>query len=236
MDGATILRGIDFTLENDHNLVVIGRSGSGKTMLIKTIMGFYNPSSGSVVVDDIDVYDSDPSEPGTGNRFAMVFQNAALLDSFTVYQNVALPLYYSGNHSERIGSGSGDTSERILQALEVVGLPDCGAKYPAELSGGMRKRVGIARALVSEPNYIIFDEPLSGLDPITAKEVLYYITQVINTQAVTAITITHDMRDLGNIGDRALFLESGSQVFYGDIPALYASHEPLIRQFVGNRT
>ncbi len=233
IDGSNILQGIDLTLADDDNLVVIGRSGSGKTMLIKTIMGFHHPLSGSITVDGVDVYSESSTAPKTAGKFAMVFQNAALLDSFTVYQNVALPLYYAVRNSRNSEEQRETVLNKVLQALDVVGMRDQMDKYPSELSGGMRKRVGIARALVIEPQYLIFDEPLSGLDPITASEVLFYITHVINSRQVRAITITHDMHQLDKIGDKVLFLEAGTQLFYGDIAELYRSPEPLIRQFVG---
>lgn len=232
LDGISILQGIDFVLEDGHNLAIIGRSGSGKTMLIKTIMGFHYPTGGSVAVDGKDVHATAEQPSGIAGRFAMVFQNAALLDSFTVAQNVALPLYYSTGSNLR-GEPAGEVVENVRRVLGIVGLNDCMEKYPSELSGGMRKRVGIARALVSDPAYLIFDEPLSGLDPITSGELMYYITQVIDAGQITAITITHDMRDLDRICDRVLFLEGGKQLFFGGLSELYSCLDPLVQRFIG---
>lgn len=195
-------------------------------------MGFYYPTAGSVAVDSNDVYGCEASTANLVDKFAMVFQNAALLDSFTVAQNVALPLYYSTGSNLR-GEPSREVLDKVRHVLDIVGLHDSLDKYPAELSGGMRKRVGIARALVSDPEYLVFDEPLSGLDPVTAGELLYYITQVIRSGAIKAITITHDMRDLRKIGDQVLFLEEGKQVFYGDLVSLYKCEDPLVKQFLG---
>ncbi|MDZ4183196.1 MAG: ATP-binding cassette domain-containing protein, partial [Candidatus Cloacimonadaceae bacterium] len=196
--------------------------GSGKTVLIKTLMGINIPESGQVVIDGTDIF----ADRSGQHNFAMVFQNAALLDSFTIFQNVALPLY------ERGQKDYDKVLAKVKDCLQIVGLPDILDKYPSELSGGMRKRVGIARALVYDPDYIIFDEPLSGLDPITAKEVLFYITRIIESKLATTITITHEIRNLEAIGDRVLFLESGRQLFYGSVAELKQSGDPLLRQFM----
>lgn len=202
--GKPILRDVSFRLEDGQNLIIIGRSGSGKTVLIKTLMGIFRPDSGTVRVDGVDVFnDEDYSESEIRRSFAMVFQNAALLDSYNVFQNVALPLYERGKLDYPA------ILEKVSQSLAVVGLEDIMEKYPSELSGGMRKRVGIARALVYDPRYIIFDEPMSGLDPITSAEILYYITHIIGSLNVTTITITHATRNLAAAGDQVLFMEEG---------------------------
>ncbi len=227
IDGRAILRDIDFTLDEGHNLIILGRSGSGKTVLIKTLMGFFRPDAGRVLVDGRDVYAPHKlMDQMSQHNIAMVFQNAALLDSFTVFQNVALPLY------ERGGLEYQDVLAKVRNCLAVVGLEETLDKYPSELSGGMRKRVGIARALVYDPRYIIFDEPVSGLDPITASEVLYYITRIIKTAKATTITITHDIRNLSDIGDRVLFIEDGQALFFGPLRQLYDTDHPLLRQFL----
>jgi phospholipid/cholesterol/gamma-HCH transport system ATP-binding protein len=222
--GRPILSGIDFSLEDGQNLIILGRSGSGKTMLIKTLMGLFHPRSGSVLIDGGDVFAQGAAD--TRLSFAMVFQNAALLDSFTVFQNVALPLYERGEKDVQ------KVMSRVEHCLQVVGLKETLHKYPSELSGGMRKRVGIARALVYDPRYIIFDEPVSGLDPITASEVLYYITRIIESRTATTITITHEVRGLDRIGDRVLFLEEGRQLFYGPLLQLLESRDGFISRFL----
>jgi phospholipid/cholesterol/gamma-HCH transport system ATP-binding protein len=222
-----ILQDINFTLEEEQNLIILGRSGSGKTVLIKSLMGFYTPDQGIVRVDGADVYSGkNHTQSDHKHDFAMVFQNAALLDSFTVFQNVALPLY------ERGEKDYASVLDKVKRSLAVVGLEETLEKYPSELSGGMRKRVGIARALIYEPRYMIFDEPVSGLDPITSSEVLYYITQIIRSVQATTITITHDIRNLGDIGDRVLFLEDGRSLYYGPLKDMYKEEHPLIRKFL----
>ncbi len=227
LSGQSLLQDVSFKLEDGQNLIIVGRSGSGKTVLIKTLMGFYHPDGGSVIVDGWDVYSAaNDLDSVTRQGFAMVFQNSALLDSYSVFQNVALPLYERGKLDHDA------IREKVGQSLAVVGLEDIMDKYPAELSGGMRKRVGIARALVYDPRYIIFDEPVSGLDPITAAEIIYYITQIISSKRATTITITHDTRDLEAIGNQVLFLEQGRVLYYGPLNLLWQSPDPLIRQFL----
>ncbi len=222
-----VLDDISFELPDRKSLIVLGRSGSGKTVLIKTILGLFKPDGGSVVVDGIDMLKGPLKQvQGIKNKFAIVFQNAALLDSFTVFQNVALPLY------ERRELSDAEIKDRVVKSLDVVGLASAVNTYPSELSGGMRKRVGIARALVYEPRYIIFDEPISGLDPITAKEILYYIAQIIEAREITTITITHDIKSLERVGDMTLFIENGTKRFFGDLSSFIKNDDPLIKEFV----
>jgi phospholipid/cholesterol/gamma-HCH transport system ATP-binding protein len=222
-----ILDDMSFDLPDRKSLIVLGRSGSGKTVLIKTIIGLFKPDRGSVMVDGVDMLKS-PSKQvqEVKNKFAIVFQNAALLDSFTVFQNVALPLY------ERRELSDAEIRNRVVKSLDVVGLANVLDTYPSELSGGMRKRVGIARALVYEPKYIIFDEPISGLDPITAKEILFYISQIIEAREITTITITHDIKSLERVGDMTLFIENGKKRYFGELSAFFKSDDPLIKEFV----
>ncbi|MDY0152583.1 MAG: ATP-binding cassette domain-containing protein [Candidatus Cloacimonas sp.] len=249
LNGKQILKDISFDLQEGQNLAILGRSGSGKTVLIKSLLGIYMPDSGEVIIDGIDIHRGDQKAcQDLKMRFAMVFQNAALLDSFTVLQNVALPLY------ER---GSGDSDEiqkKVIESLKTVGLEHTLDLYPAQLSGGMRKRIGIARALVYSPDYIIFDEPVSGLDPITAGEVLFYISRIKNgivskvnnkdtiakvhvaaatqTSVATLITITHEIRNLDQIADRVLFLDNGSVLFSGSVPELQHSTNEFIKRYL----
>ncbi|MDD3536366.1 MAG: ATP-binding cassette domain-containing protein [Candidatus Cloacimonetes bacterium] len=221
-----ILDGIDFCLPDGENLVILGRSGSGKTVLIKCLLGLYPPEKGSIIIDGKDIFQSSREERSTiKNTFAMVFQHAALLDSFTVYQNVALPLYERGNKDESF------IQKRVNEALALVGLEHTQKQYPSELSGGMRKRIGIARALVYEPSYIIFDEPVSGLDPITASETLYYMSEIIASKRATLITITHDLGSIAHLGQKALFIEMGKMLYYGDIEDIRQDKHPTIQRY-----
>lgn len=227
LGGKEILRNISFSLKNHENLVILGRSGCGKTVLIKTLLGIYKPCSGEVWIDGTDIFECD-NEVGRKlrQRIAMVFQNAALLDSFTVRQNVALPLYERGEkNSEAI-------RKKVEDSLAKVGLESTLELFPAQLSGGMRKRVGIARALVYDPDYIVFDEPVSGLDPITAQEVMFYIAQIAETANATLITITHDLRNLSKICEKVLFLDAGKQLFYGDLVSFQNSSDSFVQKYL----
>lgn len=227
IDGKHLLKDISFKLYDNDNLVILGRSGSGKTLLIKTLLGLYTPDSGDVFIDGISINNSDADAIKTlRNSFAMVFQNAALLDSFTVRQNIALPLYERGEHDINA------IDSRVEECLSIIGLEHTANLYPSELSGGMRKRIGIARALAYNPKYIVFDEPVSGLDPITSDEVLYYITKIIDAKSATVITITHDISNLSRIGNEVLFIDSGKLVYSGSMDNLCSCNSPIVKQYL----
>lgn len=226
LNNREILKGVDFELPDKKNLVILGRSGCGKTVLIKTILGIHTPAQGSVLIDGLDVHRAEKQEQlALKKRIAMVFQNAALLDSFTVLQNVALPLY------ERGEKDTAAILDKVKSCLEVVSLGHTLDLYPSQLSGGMRKRVGIARALVYDPDYIVFDEPISGLDPITASEVMYYIARIADHSSATLLTITHELKNMESIGDQVLFMDDGKQVFFGTIGDFRNSNNAYIREY-----
>ncbi len=224
--GKEILKGLSFVLPFGENLVILGKSGSGKTVFIKTLLGMNPPDMGNIIIDGVNIYDCSKEELfAIKKSFGMVFQHAALLDSFTVYQNVALPLYERGVKDEEL------ILEKVISALRLVGLEHTLDHYPAELSGGMKKRIGIARALVYDPDYLIFDEPVSGLDPITAEETLYYIGEIMKSNRATVITITHDVKTIEQLGQKFLFLSDGEQIYYGSYRNLIKSDNEVILQY-----
>ncbi|PKN72195.1 MAG: ABC transporter ATP-binding protein [Candidatus Cloacimonetes bacterium HGW-Cloacimonetes-3] len=224
-----VLKNISFKLENKENLVILGRSGSGKTVLIKTLLGIYTPDLGTVLIDGLDVHHCDAKiQQEIKKRFAMVFQNAALLDSFTVRQNIALPLYERGETDSNV------ILDKVKACLSLIGLENTINLYPSELSGGMRKRIGIARALVYNPEYIIFDEPVSGLDPITADEILFYISRIIGTAEATLITITHQIESISRVGDQVLFIDNGEVIYSGSVNALFRTDNEFIKRYVAS--
>ncbi len=226
-DGKQLLHDVSFQLLDGDNLVILGRSGSGKTLLIKTLLGIYTPDSGEVIVDGVSLSDSDAEALKVlRNSFAMVFQNAALLDSFTVRQNIALPLY------ERAELSADEISKRVEECLHIIGLEHTINHFPSELSGGMRKRIGIARALAYNPKYIVFDEPVSGLDPITSDEILYYIAKIISNRSATVITITHDISNLSKICNDVLFIDAGRVIFAGRLSDWTKSNNDLVRKYL----
>ena len=222
-----VLDGIDLTIPDGQCLVILGRSGTGKSVLLKEIIGLLKPDEGSVSVDGVSVGELNYSELSTlRRRFGMLFQMAALFDSMTVGENVGLGLR---EHTDKPES---EIAEIVRAKLELVGLDGIEAKKPADLSGGMRKRVGLARAIAMDPDYILYDEPTTGLDPITAGEINQLIVSLKSHLRVTSIVVTHDMRSAFTVGDRLCLLHEGKLRFDGTVEEIQQSKDPLVRQFV----
>ncbi len=205
-----VLTGINAMVPDDRNTVIIGKSGCGKTILVKAMIGLFRNSSGSISIDgeEIDRKGLNQRHPALG-KIAMLFQNSALLDSFSVFQNVALPLFEKRQMTDR------EIDSEVNQVLEFVGLQNSRELFPSELSGGMRKRIGLARALVTNPRYLILDEPTTGLDPFTAEEVISFLKKVIDSRQLIPITITHDPFCINELGDYVIIMEEGKVVFEG---------------------
>lgn len=222
-----VLRGVDLAVEQGESLVVIGGSGSGKSVLIKHIIGLLKPDRGSIEVDGQEVTTMAKRElKELRKRFGMLFQAAALFDSLTVGENVAFPLV------EHTRARRSEIAERVRETLALVGLPDAEHLYPAELSGGMKKRVGLARALVMEPEVILYDEPTTGLDPILADAINDLIVEMRERLAITSIAITHDMVSAYKIGHRLAMLYQGKIIFTGTPQECKNTDDPMVRQFI----
>ena len=219
-----VLEGIDLEIERGESLAIVGRSGEGKSVLIKCILGLLTPDSGEILIDGHSL----ESEEGDALRstIGIVFQGGALFDSMNVWQNVAFRLLQQG-------VGKYEAKKRALQCLDSVELPArTAALDPSELSGGMRKRVAIARTMASEPDVLFFDEPTSGLDPITTDLINDLIVNCTKSLGATAITITHDMSSVYKTADRAALLFNSRLVWQGSKRAMASSKDPHVRQFV----
>ncbi len=223
-----VLRDLCLEVPEGQNTVVIGASGSGKSVLLKLIVGLIEPDAGRVVVDDEVVGELDRNALAALRvRIGFVFQFAALFDSMTVAENVAMGLVRAGEAPDAIRA-------RVAECLEVVDLSGTEEKYPAELSGGMRKRVGIARAIACRPSYILYDEPTTGLDPVTttAMDQLMMRTRDLG---VTGLIVTHDMRSAFTVADRVAMLHDGAIRQVGTADAMQHTEDPIVRQFIEGR-
>lgn len=226
--GKVVLHGVSLRVDRGETLVIVGGSGAGKSTLIRQIVGLETPDAGRVVIAGFDLATLSEVEVLQARRsFAVVFQNDALLDSFSVFDNLAFPL------REELGlRDKREIERRVLSKLEALSLTDARDKLPGELSGGMAKRVGVARALVVEPEILIYDEPTSGLDPVSSRKVDLLIEEMREKFLVTSVVITHDMATAFEISDRVMLLDHGRFVFEGPPEALFASTDAAVRTFV----
>jgi phospholipid/cholesterol/gamma-HCH transport system ATP-binding protein len=222
-----ILDGVSFRIENGESVAIIGRSGGGKSVLLKHIIGLLQPDAGAVFIDGENIVAMNERQLlRVREKFGMVFQGAALFDSMTVAENVAFPL------ERKHKLTAGEIARRVAAALDVVDLPGTQHKKPAELSGGMRKRVGLARAIVYEPQIVLYDEPTTGLDPIVSDSIDKLIMRVRDHLKVTSIVVTHDMRSARRVGNHVLMLHE-KKIYANCTPEnLFASDDPIVRQFI----
>jgi phospholipid/cholesterol/gamma-HCH transport system ATP-binding protein len=225
-----VLRGVDLDIERGAINIVIGGSGQGKSVLMKHLMGLLKPDRGSIVVDGEDIVPLGEVEMGRLRRkFGMVFQYAALFDSQNVMENIAFPLI------ERYRLPQQEIESRVremLRRLDLARVPGIEQKFPAELSGGQRKRVGLARALVDRPQILLYDEPTTGLDPIATRNVDEMILQASRDFGVTSVVISHDMASTFRIGDRISMLHDGCIVVSGTAEEVRRSSHPQLREFI----
>lgn len=226
-----ILRGVDLEVGPGETVVVVGRSGGGKSVLLKHIIGLMKPTSGDVLVDDESVVGlTERQLVRIRKKIGILFQSGALFDSMTVEENLAFPLREAGEKdSETI-------ARKVAEALEVVNLSGQQSKMPESLSGGMRKRVGLARAIISYPRCILYDEPTTGLDPIAADSINHLIRHLQKKFQITSIVVTHDMKSAFHVGDRIAYLHQGRLYFTGSTRQFEDSTDPLIRDFVEGRS
>ncbi|MEJ5238065.1 MAG: ABC transporter ATP-binding protein [Limisphaera sp.] len=223
----TVLEGVDLRIERGESVVIIGRSGCGKSVLLKHLIGLLQPDAGSVYVDGQDITRMDErSLLQVRRKFGMLFQNAALFDSLSVAENVAFAFRNQRNLTRA------EIARRVAEALELVDLPGIEHKRPAELSGGMRKRVGLARAIVYRPEILLYDEPTSGLDPIVADSIDQLIIRIRDQLRVTSVVVTHDMRSARRVGHRVAMLHDKRIYAAGPTEEIFASTDPVLRRFI----
>lgn len=228
-DGKRVLTGFTLDVRDGETMVVIGYSGSGKSVALKHVVGLLHPDAGDVIVHGRAVSTLDRSGLTELRRdIGFVFQFAALFDSLTVAENVALGLVRRDLPTEEI-------TQRVREALALVDLTGTGDRYPAELSGGMRKRVGIARAIALRPRYILYDEPTTGLDPVTSAIMDQLMVRTREHLGVTGIVVTHDMRSAYTVGDRIAMLYDGTVRQVGSVAEIQETDDPVVRQFIEGR-
>ncbi len=224
-----VLRGVNLTIPRGQSMVVIGGSGTGKSVLLKSILGLVRPDVGRITLDGVDVLHTD--RDAFLARFGMLFQGGALFDSLKVWENVAFRLMRGAKALPKT-----QAREIAIEKLRRVGLkPETGDLLPAELSGGMQKRVGLARAIAAEPEIIFFDEPTTGLDPIMAGVINELIREIVTEMGATAMTITHDMSSVRAIADRVAMLHDGVIQWTGPVTDMDASPDPYLQQFIHGR-
>ncbi len=222
-----VLDGVDLDINKGETVVILGRSGTGKSVLLKNIIGLMQPDAGTIEVDGQDIVGLKEKDLNKVRiRFGLLFQGGALFDSMTVGENVGLPM------REHTKMSAAEIEKRVTERLEWVGLKSVEQMKPASLSGGMRKRVGLARAIAMDPAYMLYDEPTTGLDPIMADVINRLIRSLQERIGVTSIVVTHDMNSAYHVGDRLSMLNEGRVVFTGTPDEARNTRDPLVKQFI----
>jgi phospholipid/cholesterol/gamma-HCH transport system ATP-binding protein len=222
-----VLRGINLRVQKGEILAIIGRSGSGKTVLLRLIIGLVRPNHGQVLIEEADITQlSGRRLDRVRECFGMLFQGGALFDSMTVFDNVAFPL------REKTDLSSAEIAAQVEKMLENVGLVDMGYKFPAELSGGMKKRTALARALVTNPSIILFDEPTTGLDPILVHAIHQLIQETHDAFEYTAVIVSHEIPEVFDIATRVAVIHEGRIIAEGTPEMILHSPDPFIQQFI----
>lgn len=225
-----VLRGVDLIINKGETLVVIGKSGCGKSVLLKHIIGLLKPDEGEIFFEGVDIVKIKPKELNKIRlKFGFLFQGAALFDSMTVAENIGLGL------KENTKMIDTDIDKVVAEKLELVGLPGTQKMKPSDLSGGMKKRVSLARSLATNPEYILYDEPTTGLDPVMSDAIDELIKELSDRLKVTSIVVTHDIFSVYSVADRVAMMEDGKIYFHGTPKQLVESTDPVIKNFL-NRT
>lgn len=222
-----IWENVNFQINEGETVAIIGRSGCGKSVLLKHINALLKPDSGSVIIDGADINTLDyVSQRKLRQKFGILFQGSALFDSINTFENIAFPLRFFTDQGEE------EIRDNVMEALKLVNLETAHDKETSELSGGMRKRVGLARAIILQPKYIMYDEPTSGLDPQTSEEINELIIRMADSFDVTSIVVTHDMHSVLNIADKVAFLDEQKLSWHGSIEDLEKSEQESLRSFI----
>ena len=222
-----VLEGVSFRIEKGESVVIIGRSGGGKSVLLKHLVGLLKPDSGEVLIEGKNIVPLDEREMlPVRRKFGVLFQSAALFDSMTVAENVGFAFRRDRSLSES------EIARRVAQMLEMVDLPGTESKNPSELSGGMRKRVGLARAIIYQPEIVLYDEPTTGLDPIVSDSIDHLILRVRDRFHVTTVVVTHDMRTARRLGQRIMMLHEQKIYATGAADEIFQSKDRVVRQFI----
>ena len=221
-----VLDGVSFSVAEAENMIVFGRSGTGKSVLLKCMIRLMEPDTGDIIINGKDVLKLDIKELNVLRKdIGFLFQGAALYDSMSVRENLEFPLIRNFDLDQK------EVDERVHFVLEAVSLLEAIDKMPSELSGGMRKRIGLARSIITKPKLMFYDEPTTGLDPITSKEISVLIIELQKALKMTSIVVTHDLLCAKIIADRAIVLEDGKIVKEGKIGDLTSSDDPLLKNF-----
>lgn len=222
-----VLDGVTFRIEPGDSVVIIGRSGCGKSVLLKHLIGLIRPDSGEVIIDDDHLNTMDERRLlEVRRKFGMLFQSAALFDSLDVSENIGFVLRREKQLSEK------EIKERVEEVLEMVELQGIEKKKPSELSGGMRKRVGLARAIIYKPEILLYDEPTTGLDPVVSDSIDQLIIRVRERLKITTVVVTHDTRSMRRVGQRILMMVGGKIYAAGPPEEIFASEDPVVHRFV----
>ncbi len=227
LNGKPILRHLNLKVERGETLVIVGSSGTGKSVTLQHIVGLLRPDSGEIMVEGQDLNDLTEKElQAVRNKFGVLFQSGALINWMNVFDNVALPLF------EKTSMKIKEITEAVRESLDLVGLAGIEAKMPAELSGGMKKRVGLARAIIQKPSIMLYDEPTSGLDPVLSRSIDHLIKDMQARFNVTSIVVTHDLHSAFMVGDRIAMLHGGS-IIEDAVPSEFkTSSHPFVQKFL----